>query len=122
MSSRNALLSGALLIAAGLYQLTPLKSACLKHCRGPAAFLATHWRPGVAGAFRMGLAHGAYCVGCCAVLMLILFVGGVMNLVWIAALTLVVAIEKLAPFGPAASKALAAILVTGGGVLLVLGG
>jgi predicted metal-binding membrane protein len=122
MSSRNALLSGALLIAAGLYQLTPLKSACLKHCRGPAAFLATHWRPGVAGAFRMGLAHGAYCVGCCAVLMLILFAGGVMNLVWIAALTFFVAIEKLPSFGPAATKAMAAILVAGGAALLVLGG
>ena len=84
MSSRSVLLSGMLLVAAGLYQLTPLKGACLRHCRGPAAFIAAHWRPGVAGAWRMGLSHGAYCVGCCAALMLLLFVGGVMNLLWIA--------------------------------------
>jgi predicted metal-binding membrane protein len=122
MSSRSALLSGALLIAAGLYQLTPLKNVCLQHCRGPAQFIVSHWRPGVVGAFRMGLAHGVYCVGCCAVLMLILFVGGVMNLVWIAALTFFVAIEKLAPFGPTAAKALAPILILGGSALLTLGG
>ncbi|HBH42572.1 MAG TPA: hypothetical protein DDW26_11880 [Rhizobiales bacterium] len=121
MSSRSLLLSGTLLIAAGLYQLTPLKAACLKHCRGPAEFIAAHWRPGVLGAWRMGLTHGAYCVGCCAVLMLLLFVGGVMNLIWIAGLTLFVAIEKLAPFGPAAAKAMAALLVAGGSTLLVLG-
>jgi predicted metal-binding membrane protein len=122
MNSRNAVLSGAVLIVAGLYQLTPLKSACLKHCRGPAAFLAAHWRPGVAGAFRMGVLHGVYCVGCCAILMLILFVGGVMNLVWIAVLSFFVAIEKLAPFGPTAAKALAPILIVGGSALLTLGG
>jgi predicted metal-binding membrane protein len=119
MSSRVAPLSGALLIAAGLYQLTPLKAVCLKHCRAPAQFIAAHWRPGVGGAWRMGLAHGLYCIGCCAVLMLLLFVGGVMNLVWIAALTLFVAIEKLAPFGERAAKAIAALLVAGG-VLLIL--
>jgi predicted metal-binding membrane protein len=120
MSSRSVLLSGALLIAAGLYQLTPLKAACLRHCRGPAAFIAAHWRPGILGAWRMGLAHGAYCVGCCAVLMLLLFVGGVMNLVWIAGLTLFVAIEKLVPFGPAATKAMAVVLIAGGAALLLL--
>jgi predicted metal-binding membrane protein len=121
MSSRNALLSGGLLIAAGLYQLTPLKHVCLKHCRGPAAFIAAHWRPGVGGAWRMGLAHGVYCVGCCAVLMLLLFVGGVMNLVWLAALTLFVALEKLAPIGPAVGKALAGLLMAAGAALLALG-
>ena len=114
MSSRNTLLSGGLLIAAGLYQLTPLTAACLKHCRGPASFIATHWRPGALGAWRMGLSHGAYCVGCCAILMLLLFVGGIMNLVWIAGLTLFVAIEKLAPFGPAAAKAMAVALIAAG--------
>ena len=119
MSSRVAPLSGALLTAAGLYQLTPLKAVCLKHCRAPAQFIAAHWRRGVGGAWRMGLAHGLYCIGCCAVLMLLLFVGGVMNLVWIAALTLFVAIEKLAPFGERAAKAIAALLVAGG-VLLIL--
>ncbi|MCZ2982676.1 DUF2182 domain-containing protein, partial [Acinetobacter baumannii] len=79
--------------------------------------MAAHWRPGVAGAWRMGLAHGAYCIGCCAVLMLLLFVGGVMNLVWIAGLTLFVTIEKLAPFGQLAAKAAAALLVAGGALL-----
>jgi predicted metal-binding membrane protein len=121
MSSRSLLLSGALLIAAGLYQLTPLKSACLSHCRAPAAFIAAHWRPGVLGAWRMGLAHGLYCVGCCAALMLLLFVGGVMNLVWIAGLTLFVALEKLAPFGAAAARATAALLIAAGIALMVLG-
>jgi predicted metal-binding membrane protein len=121
MNSRSALLSGALLIAAGLYQLTPLKQVCLKHCHGPAAFVAAHWRPGVGGAWRMGLAHGVYCVGCCAVLMLLLFVGGVMNLVWLTALTLFVALEKLAPMGPAAGKALAGVLMAAGAALLALG-
>jgi predicted metal-binding membrane protein len=121
MSSRSLLLSGALLIAAGLYQLTPLKSACLSHCRAPAAFIAAHWRPGVIGAWRMGLAHGLYCVGCCAALMLLLFVGGIMNLVWIAGLTLFVALEKLAPFGAAAARATAALLIAGGIALMVLG-
>jgi len=117
MSSRSAALSGGLLIAAGLYQLTPLKAACLKHCRAPASFLSHHWRPGLGGAGRMGLLHGAYCVGCCAVLMGLLFVGGVMNLVWIAGLTLFVALEKLAPFGETAAKATAAILVAAGAAL-----
>jgi predicted metal-binding membrane protein len=122
MSSRSVLLSGMLLVAAGLYQLTPLKAACLKHCRGPAAFIAAHWRPGVAGAWRMGLSHGAYCVGCCAALMLLLFVGGVMNLVWIAGLTLLVAIEKLAPRGAVTAKAIAVALIAGGAALLVFAG
>lgn len=121
MSSSAALLSGALLIAAGIYQLTPLKTACLRHCRGGAAFLAAHWRKGVLGAWRMGLAHGVYCVGCCAVLMLLLFVGGVMNLVWIAGLTLFVAVEKLAPFGATAAKAMAVALIAGGAALVCAG-
>ncbi len=119
MSSRSVLLSGLLLVAAGLYQLTPLKGACLKHCRGPAAFIAAHWRPGVVGAWRMGLSHGAYCVGCCAALMMLLFVGGVMNLIWIAGLALLVAVEKLAPFGVVAAKATAVLLVAGGTALIV---
>jgi predicted metal-binding membrane protein len=121
MASRNIVLSGALLIAAGLYQLTPLKNVCLSHCRAPAQFIATHWRPRIAGAFRMGLSHGAYCLGCCAPLMLLLFVGGVMNLVWIAALTIFVGVEKLAPFGAGAAKAMAATLIACGLALIALG-
>jgi predicted metal-binding membrane protein len=117
MNSRSMFMSGALLIAAGLYQLTPLKSACLKQCRAPASFMAAHWRRGVFGAWRMGLEHGLYCVGCCAVLMLLLFVGGIMNLVWIAGLTLFVALEKLALFGAAAARAAAALLIAAGAAL-----
>jgi predicted metal-binding membrane protein len=120
MSSRSVLLSGMLLVAAGLYQLTPLKTACLAHCRGPASFISAHWRQGVIGAWRMGVSHGVYCLGCCAALMLLLFVGGVMNLVWIAGLTLIVAIEKLAPFGAVAAKAIAVALIGGGAGLIIL--
>ena len=118
MNLSPAHLAAGFLIAAGLYQLTPLKTACLNHCRGPAAFLAAHWRAGISGAFRMGLAHGAYCLGCCAVLMLLLFVGGVMNLVWIAGLALLVAVEKLAPFGAVLARAMGAMLMVGGAALL----
>jgi predicted metal-binding membrane protein len=121
MSVSPAYLAGGFVIAAGLYQLTPLKTACLNHCRGPAAFLVAHWRAGLSGAFRMGVAHGAYCLGCCAALMLLLFVGGVMNLVWIAGLTLLVAVEKLAPFGAVVARAMGAALIAGGAALLAAG-
>ncbi len=97
LHSREA--SGAILLAVGLYQLSPVKNACLRQCRGPAAFLARHYRPRPVGALRMGLIHGAYCIGCCWLLMALLFVGGVMNLAWIAFLTLLVAAEKLLPHG-----------------------
>jgi predicted metal-binding membrane protein len=121
MSLSPAYLAAGLLIAAGLYQLTPLKAACLNHCRGPASFLAAHWRAGISGAFRMGVAHGAYCLGCCAVLMLLLFVGGVMNLIWIAGLTLLVTVEKLAPLGAVVAKAMGVALIAGGAALLAAG-
>jgi predicted metal-binding membrane protein len=97
LASRDA--AAGLLIAAGLYQLSPFKDACLSRCRSPAQFLSRHYRSGAQGAFRLGLLHGAYCVGCCWLLMALLFVGGVMNLVWIAVLTLLVAAEKLLPGG-----------------------
>ena len=92
-------IAGALLVAAGLYQLTPLKQACLEKCRSPLSFLMQFWRPGLAGAIRLGLTHGAYCFGCCAMLMALLFVFGVMNLGWVALLAIVVLIEKIAPGG-----------------------
>jgi predicted metal-binding membrane protein len=92
-------LSAAILIAAGIYQLSPLKEACLAHCRSPAQFLSRHFRPGPTGAFRLGVIHGAFCLGCCWLLMALLFVGGVMNLAWIALLSLLVAGEKLLPGG-----------------------
>ncbi|HXR05108.1 MAG TPA: DUF2182 domain-containing protein [Verrucomicrobiae bacterium] len=99
MEARGRAVGGALLVVAGLYQLTPFKRACLESCRSPAAFIARHWKRGVAGGFRLGLVHGAYCLGCCWALMLLLFAGGVMNLWWIGALTVFVLLEKLAPLG-----------------------
>ena len=95
----NVIFGGILLLAAGVYQLTPIKHACLRHCRSPIAFISTHWRRGAHGALRMGLVHGAFCVGCCWFLMGLLFLGGVMNLYWIAGLALFVLFEKTAPAG-----------------------
>ena len=109
--SKNAWLSAAVLAAAGAYQLSPFKQACLVHCRGPVQFLTRHWRPGRSGAFVMGVGHGAYCVGCCWMLMALLFVGGVMNLVWIAVLTLMVLVEKLAPAGQTIGKFSGVLLI-----------
>jgi predicted metal-binding membrane protein len=93
----EAALAGGVLITAGLYQLTPLKKSCLARCQSPIGFLVTHWRAGRKGALVMGLRHGAYCVGCCSALMAILFVVGAMNLVWVAALTGYVLLEKSVP-------------------------
>jgi len=88
-----------IVVIAGVYQLTPFKSACLSHCRSPLGFLMTRWREGATGAFRMGATHGLFCLGCCWALMIVLFAVGVMNLAWVAALTVLVLIEKLAPAG-----------------------
>jgi predicted metal-binding membrane protein len=95
----NAIFGGFLLLAAGVYQLTPIKHACLRRCRSPLAFLSTHWRQSARGALRMGLLHGAFCVGCCWFLMGLMFFGGVMNLYWIAGLALFVLFEKTVPAG-----------------------
>ncbi|MDP6566385.1 MAG: DUF2182 domain-containing protein [Alphaproteobacteria bacterium] len=95
METTSPMLGGGLFIAAGIYQLTPLKHACLKHCRSPLDFVLNHWREGALGALRMGAGHGLYCLGCCWFLMALLFVGGVMNLVWVAAIAAFVFIEKL---------------------------
>jgi len=103
--------SAALLIIAGVYQLTPLKRVCLRSCRSPISFLLGHWRPGSLGAFRMGIDHGVSCVGCCWALMLLLFVGGVMNLYVIAALTTFVAIEKIVPAGELGSRISGVLLI-----------
>ena len=107
-------LAGATLVACGLYQLSPLKSACLTNCRSPATFLSRHWRPGAAGALRLGLLHGGYCVGCCWLLMALLFVGGVMNFLWIALLTALIAAEKLLPPGQAIARAAGLVLILWG--------
>ena len=90
----------AVLIVAGIYQFTPLKSACLRRCRSPVDFLVTHWQAGRLGALRIGLEHGAYCVGCCWALMAVLVVAGAMGLVWVVAIAAAVAAEKLLPGGP----------------------
>lgn len=104
---------GALLVAlAGVYQLTPLKNVCLRGCRSPAEFLSSHWRRGSGGAFRMGIRHGLYCVGCCWLLMGLLFVVGIMNLLWVAAIAAFVLIEKLMPNGETTAEI--------GGVALLL--
>ena len=99
MTTTSARLGGLLFLAAGLYQLTPLKQACLAVCRSPFDFVVNHWRDGAGGALRMGLSHGLYCLGCCWILMALLFVGGVMNLLWVAVLASVVLVEKLFPLG-----------------------
>ena len=119
MWSTNSVLSGSFLVAAGVYQLSPLKSVCLKHCRSPVDFISRHWRAGRSGAALMGLQHGFYCVGCCWLLMVLLFVGGVMNLVWIAGLAIFVLLEKLAPYGTVIGRASGLLMIAAGGYLLL---
>ncbi len=120
MALHSQQLGGALLLAAGLYQFTPVKLACLKLCRSPLDFVVNHWRDGAGGALRMGLAHGLYCLGCCWILMLLLFVGGAMNLLWVAVLGLVVLVEKLAA-GPWFGRIGGVLLAAYGVWLLAMG-
>ena len=107
------------MIAAGLYQWTPLKHVCLKKCRTPFGFLMTEWRDGTDGAFVMGWRHGVFCVGCCWALMALLFVAGVMNLFWIVLLTLFVILEKVAPYGDVIARVVGLGLVIAGTWLAV---
>jgi predicted metal-binding membrane protein len=118
MASVSPIFSGAVLIAAGIYQFTPLKGVCLAKCRMPLAFLLTEWRDGSRGSFVMGLRHGLYCVGCCWMVMALLFVAGVMNLVWIALLALVVLAEKALPYGQWVGRVLGIAAVAWGTWLL----
>ena len=104
MASGSVVLAALLLFAAGVYQLTPWKQACLRHCRSPLEFLTRYWRQGLLGPMRAGAWHGAFCLGCCWMLMGLLFVGGLMNQLWIAGLALLVLIEKLFPLGPRVSQ------------------
>jgi predicted metal-binding membrane protein len=120
MVASSARLGAALLIAAGVYQFTPLKKACLKNCRTPAHFMSRYWRTGGLGAFRMGLRLGAYCVGCCWILMALLFVGGVMNLLWIAAIATFVLLEKTIPFGDVSGRAAGAAMILVGALSVAL--
>ena len=109
--------TAALLIAAGLYQVSPLKQACLRHCQHPLVFLMHNWKSGRSGAFRMGMQNGWFCLGCCWVLMALLFVGGVMNLLWIAGLAIFVAFEKFAADRPWITKLSSITLVATGMVV-----
>jgi predicted metal-binding membrane protein len=118
MATTSPIIAGALLIAAGLYQLTPLKEVCLAKCRSPLSFLLTEWRDGSAGALRMGLRHGLYCLGCCWLLMGLLFVAGVMNLLWVAAIALFILLEKVAPAGVIVGRVGSAALILAGIVML----
>jgi len=118
MAATSPLFAGGLLVAAGVFQWTPLKRACLAACRSPLSFLMTGWREGRGGAFSMGLRHGLYCLGCCWALMALLFVAGVMNLLWIVAIAVGVLVEKVVPRGEMVGRFAGAVLVAVG-VLLV---
>ena len=113
----NPQLSGAILMTAGVYQLTPFKGACLAHCRSPLGFLMSHWRDGTAGALRMGIEHGTFCLGCCWALMAVLFVVGVMNLVWVAGLAIFVLVEKIGPAGAVVARAAGVAMVAAGALV-----
>ncbi len=119
LASVGIVFGGVLLLAAGVYQLTPLKQACLRHCRSPLHFILTRWRSGANGAFWMGLEHGANCVGCCWFLMGLLFFAGVMNLYWIAGIAVFVLLEKQASGGRWLGYVTGVALITWGGVVLV---
>jgi predicted metal-binding membrane protein len=114
MNATSAMFAAAILLFVGIYQLTPIKQACLKNCRGPLEFLLFRWRPGLGGALRMGAHHGAYCLGCCWGLMAILFFGGIMNLYWIIGLALIVFVEKVLPVGPKLSAVTGGIFILWG--------
>lgn len=114
MVSNNPLLGGMLLVGAGVFQFTPLKHACLTHCRSPIGFFMTEWREGNRGAFFMGVHHGIYCVGCCWLLMALLFVSGVMNLLWVATIAAYVLVEKIVPAGHWVSRAIGLCIIVAG--------
>jgi predicted metal-binding membrane protein len=112
------ILGPILIIAAGIYQLTPFKSACLAHCRSPFAFVLNHWRDGIAGALRMGFGHGLYCLGCCWLLMALLFALGLMSPLWMAVIAAFVLIERLFPGGLWIAR-IAGVLMLGFGIYLI---
>ncbi|MQA28423.1 MAG: DUF2182 domain-containing protein [Luteitalea sp.] len=114
MATSSPRLGGAILLIAGVYQLTPFKSACLTQCRSPLGFLMTHWHDGNLGALRMGGGHGWYCLGCCWAVMCVLFVVGVMNLVWVAALTAFILVEKVGPAGAVVARVAGALMIIAG--------
>ncbi len=119
MASTSGFLGGFLLIAGGVYQFTPLKHACLRHCRSPIQFLTQHWRTGSLGALRMGIEHGSYCVLCCWTLMVLLFVGGIMNLFWIVGLAVYVLLEKTIRAGHRLGSITGICLIACGGWVVI---
>ena len=119
MALANMAAAGAVLIAAGIYQWTPLKQACLRHCRSPLDFLLRHWRDGVGGALESGARHGLFCFGCCWMLMALLFVGGIMNIAWIAGIALLILIEKVLPGGGWTGRATGVVMIAWGTATLV---
>jgi predicted metal-binding membrane protein len=120
MAIASMALAGTVLIAAGVYEWTPLKQTCLRHCRSPFEFLMFHWRDGARGAFVSGVRHGFFCLGCCWMLMALLFVGGIMNLAWIAGIALLVLIEKTLPWDGRTERAAGVVLVVWGVVTLAM--
>jgi predicted metal-binding membrane protein len=120
MAASSPLLAGAILCVAGAYQFTPSKDACLAHCRSPLGFLLSRWRDGKLGALEMGVRHGLYCLGCCWALMAVLFAVGVMNLLWVAGLTLLVLVEKVTSAGVMVAR-YAGVLMIAVGVLALFG-
>ncbi len=120
MGFASMVVAGGVLVLAGIYQWTPLKQACLRHCRSPLEFLLHHWRDGALGAFVSGARHGSFCLGCCWMLMVLLFVGGIMNLAWIAGIALIVLIEKTLPWGGRMGRATGAVLVVWGALTLAM--
>jgi predicted metal-binding membrane protein len=121
MSASSPVFAGGILVAAGAYQWTPLKNACLRHCRSPLIFLLSDWREGAFGAFRMGVDQGLFCLGCCWLLMLLPFAAGVMNLVWMAAITVFILAEKAAPGGQWFGRICGAALVAAGTWIITRG-
>jgi predicted metal-binding membrane protein len=119
MVASSPILAGGILIVAGAYQLTPFKGSCLRQCRSPLGFLMTNWRDGVRGALEMGLRHGVHCLGCCWALMCVLFVVGVMNLAWVAALTVFVLVEKIGPAGLVVSRIAGAAMIVAGALFVI---
>jgi predicted metal-binding membrane protein len=120
MALASTLVAGGVLIVAGIYQWTPLKQACLRHCRSPLDFLMHHWRDGALGALVSGVRHGVFCLGCCWMLMALLFVGGIMNLAWIAGIALIVLIEKTLPWGRWVGRATGIVLIGWGALALAM--
>jgi predicted metal-binding membrane protein len=119
MTASSPSLGGGILAAAGAYQLTPAKWMCLQHCQSPVGFLMSHWRDGLSGAFRMGVRHGSYCLGCCWALMGVLFVVGVMNLAWVGALSVFIVLEKTGWIGARTGRVVGVVMIAAGVFLAV---